>query len=168
MQHVAAMHNGYMISTDPDRIDLVAVHAYLTRAYWSVGIPISTVRRAAAHSLCFGMYRDGEQVGYARAITDRATFAYLADVYVLEAHRGQGLGKWLIEQVLAHPDLLDLRRFMLVTRDATGLYARYGFQSPVDPSGIMQIRRSDPYANEQRTARTTTLADSRVNSRDDG
>ena len=81
---------------------------------------------------------------------------------------GQGLGKWLIEQVLAHPDLLDLRRFMLVTRDAAGLYARYGFQSPVDPSGTMQIRRPDPYAHEQRTARPSTLEDSRVNGRDDG
>ncbi len=156
------MHNGYMISTDPDRIDLVAVHAYLTRAYWSAGIPIETVRRAAAHSLCFGVYRDDEQVGYARAITDRATFAYLADVYVLEAHRGQGLGKWLIEQILAHPDLQDLRRFMLVTRDAAGLYAPYGFQTPVAPSGIMQIRRTNPYAHEQRAVPTTTLEDSRA------
>jgi GNAT superfamily N-acetyltransferase len=144
--HVTARRDGYAISTDPARLDLHAVHAYLTRSYWATGIPIDVVRRAAANSLCFGLYRGDEQVGFARVITDRATFAYLADVYVLEAHRGRGLGRWLVAQVLAHPDVQNLRRFMLVTRDAAGLYAPHGFEPPVEPSGIMQIRRPNPYA----------------------
>lgn len=104
------------------------------------------VRRAAAHSLCFGVYQGAEQVGFARVITDYTTFGYLADVYVLEEHRGRGVGKWLVETVLAHPDLQSLRRLMLSTRDAEGLYTRYGFQTPAEPSGILQIRRPNPYA----------------------
>ena len=153
MEQIAALHNGYVISADPDRIDLVAVHAFLTRAYWSSGIPIAIVRRAVVNSLCFGVYHDDSQVGFARAITDRSTFAYLADVYILEAHRGQGLGKRLIAHVLAHPDLQNLRRMMLVTRDAAGLYASFGFLPPVDPSGIMQIRGLNAYAAEHHDTR---------------
>lgn len=162
MEHVEAIHNGFLISAAPERIDFVAVHAFLTRAYWSTGTSMEIVRRAAANSLCFGVYRDDEQVGFARAITDRTTFAYLADVYVLEAHRGKGLGKRLIEFVLAHSDLQNLRRFMLVTRDAGGLYAPFGFQPPVEPSGIMQIRRPNPDTREPSAAPTTALDDSRV------
>lgn len=141
----AAERNGYLISTDPTRLDLVAVHAYLARSYWAAGIPFEVVRRAAEHSFCFGVYHGGEQIGFARVITDRATFGYLADVYVLQEHRGMGIGKWLVETVLAHPDLQGLRRFMLVTRDAAGLYTRYGFQPPEEPSGILQIRKPNPY-----------------------
>jgi GNAT superfamily N-acetyltransferase len=146
-EHYTAEQGGYVLSTDPARLDLVAVHAYLTRSYWAAGIPLEVVRRAAAHSLCFGVYdAGGGQVGFARLITDRATFAYLADVYVLEAHRGRGVGRWLVATLLAHPDVQGVRRLMLVTRDAAGLYARHGFAPPAEPSGIMQIRRANPYA----------------------
>jgi GNAT superfamily N-acetyltransferase len=115
----------YSISTG--RIDLDAVHAFLSRSFWAEGIPKDLVARAAANSVCFSLFDGPSQVGFARVVTDRATFAYLCDVYVLESHRGRGLGKWLIETVMHHPDLQGLRRFLLVTRDAHGLYARHGF-----------------------------------------
>lgn len=145
MEHVAQTRGDYVVSSDPARLDLHAVHAYLSRSYWAAGIPFEVVERAAANSLCFGVYHGAEQVGFARVITDRATFAYLADVYVLEAHRGQGLARWMMEVILAHPALQGLRRFMLVTRDAHGLYARFGFHAPADPSGIMVIHRPGVY-----------------------
>ncbi len=135
----------YDISTDPSRLQLDAIHAYLTRSYWSPGIPESVVARAAANSLCFGIYQGEQQVGFARVITDKATFAYLADVYVLEAHRGQGLSKRLVEHVLAHPDLRGLRRFLLATADAHGLYAQFGFSAVAAPDRMMEIRNPDPY-----------------------
>ncbi|WP_374563810.1 GNAT family N-acetyltransferase [Ideonella sp.] len=130
---------GYEISTDPARLDVEAIHAYLTRSYWSPGISRALVERAAAHSLCFGLYDAAEQVGYARVVTDCTTFAYLCDVYVLEAHRGQGLSKWLMQTVQAHPDLQHLRRFMLATRDAHGLYAAFQFTPIAHPERLMEI-----------------------------
>ena len=137
--------NTYDISTDPGRLDLDAIHAYLSRSYWSPGVPRAVVARAIAHSLCFGIYRDGAQVGFARVISDRATFAYLADVYVLEGHRGQGLSKRLVAQILAHPELQGLRRFLLATADAHGLYAQFGFRPLTAPDRMMEIRNPDPY-----------------------
>ena len=136
----------YEISTDPQRLDLDAVHAWLTRSYWSPGIPREVVARAAANSLCFGLHHvtDG-QVGYARVVTDRASFAYLCDVYVLEDHRGQGLSKWLLQTILGHPDLQGLRRFMLATRDAHGLYAQFGFTPLAAPDRMMEIFRPGVY-----------------------
>src|SRR6202008_1949748 len=104
--------NTYDISTDPSRLQLEAIHAYLTRSYWSPGVPKHIVARAIANSLCFGIYLGDAQVGFARVITDKATFAYLADVFVLEEHRGQGLSKRLVAQIQAHPDLQGLRRFL--------------------------------------------------------
>jgi GNAT superfamily N-acetyltransferase len=142
---IATERDGYIISTDPHRLDIVAIHAFLTQSYWAAGVPIDVVRKSAEHSLCFGVYRGDEQVGFARVITDRATFAYLADVYVLDAHRGKGLGVWLIETILGHPELQTLRRFMLVTRDAGELYRKFGFETPDEPSGIMHIRWRDRY-----------------------
>jgi N-acetylglutamate synthase-like GNAT family acetyltransferase len=139
------------ISTEFDRLDLDVVHGYLTTAYWSSGIPRELVERAARNSLAFGIYeRDGDggatrQVGYARVITDRATFAYLADVFVLEAHRGRGLARWLMEVITAHPELQGLRRWLLVTRDAHGLYERFGFGPPPNPGGVMVRARANPY-----------------------
>lgn len=120
---------GYEISTDRERLDLDVVHPYLSEeAYWSPGVARAVVERAVANSLCFGLYApDGAQAGFARAVTDRATFAYLGDVFVLAAHRGRGLGVWLVETMLAHPDLQGLRRIELATVDAHGLYARFGF-----------------------------------------
>lgn len=133
---------GYEVSTDRQRLDTDRIHHFLSRAYWSPGIPRDVVERAIAHSLAFGLYASaGEQVGFARAITDRATYAYLADVYVESAHRGQGLGKFLVASVLAHPDLQGLRRCALATADAHGLYAQYGFGPPSDPTRHMCIER---------------------------
>jgi ribosomal protein S18 acetylase RimI-like enzyme len=148
---IEARQGGYLLSTDPARLDFAAVHAYLTRSYWSPGITRTLVERAAAHSLCTGLYIDpldaagGEQVGYARVVTDRATFAYLADVYVLEQHRGRGLSKWLMRFITAHPDLQTLRRFLLGTRDAHGLYTRFGFGPLADPTRMMEILRPDAH-----------------------
>jgi len=132
--------NTYEISTDPSRLQLDAIHAYLTRSYWSPGIPREVVARAIANSLCFGVYLGDTQVGFARVVTDKASFAYLADVYVLEEHRGQALSKRLVEQVLSHPELQGMRRFLLATRDAHGLYARFGFKAPANPDNLMEIR----------------------------
>jgi GNAT superfamily N-acetyltransferase len=119
--------DGYLISTDRSLLDLRFVHGYLKTSYWAAGVPEEVVRRSVVNSLCFGVYSDEEQVGFARVVTDRATFAYLADVFVLEEHRGRGLGKWLVEVVLSHPELRGLRRWMLATRDAHELYRKYGF-----------------------------------------
>jgi GNAT superfamily N-acetyltransferase len=132
--------NTYDISTDPSRLQLDAIHAYLTRSYWSPGIPKDIVARAIAHSMCFGLYQGESQVGFARVVTDKASFAYLADVYVLEAHRGQGLSKRLVGEILAHPDLQGLRRFLLATADAHGLYAQFGFNALARPQNMMELR----------------------------
>jgi len=130
--------SAYEISTDSARLDVDAIHAFLTRSYWSPGIPRATVARAIANSLCFGAFWQGQQVGFARVVTDRTTFAYLCDVYVLEAHRGHGLAKQLMDRVMKHPDLQGLRRMMLVTSDAHGLYARHGFAASRHPERIME------------------------------
>jgi GNAT superfamily N-acetyltransferase len=120
--------DGYAVSTDPARLDVDAIHGFLVTAYWCPGIPRETVVRAIAGSIPFGLYApDGTQAGFARVVTDRATFAYLGDVFVLEEHRGRGLGVWLVDRIVAHPDLQGLRRFHLATADAHGLYARFGF-----------------------------------------
>ena len=132
--------NTYDISTDPSRLQLDAIHAYLTRSYWSPGIPMDVVARGIAHSLCFGIYQGQAQVGFARVITDKASFAYLADVYVLEEHRGQGLSRRLVGEILAHPELQGLRRVLLATADAHGLYARFGFAALAAPDRMMEIR----------------------------
>ncbi len=125
------------ISTDPNRLDVAAIHHFLSeKAYWAKGRPLETVRRSIEHSLCFGAYVEGRQVGFARVVTDYATFAWLADVFVLEAYRGRGVGKALMQAVQDHPDLRELR-ILLATRDAHGLYAQYGFE-PVPPDRYMQ------------------------------
>ena len=123
------MSDGYEISTDPGRLDVDMVHRFLsTDAYWSPGVSREVVERSIANSMAFGVYAaDGAQVGFARVVTDRATFGWLADVFVLPAHRGRGVSKQLVETILAHPDLQSLRRWMLGTADAHGLYRRYGF-----------------------------------------
>ena len=123
-----ARRDGYEVDDDPERIDVDSAWGYLRGAYWSENVPREVVARAIAGSLSFGLYAaDGSQVGFARAVTDRATYAWIADVYVLERERGRGLGVWLIETVLGHPDLQGLRQIVLATRDAHGLYERFGF-----------------------------------------
>ena len=136
--------DGYLISTDASMLDLEVVHAYLSRSYWAAGVPEDVVRRSIENSLCFGVYRGEEQAGFARVVTDRATFAYLADVFVLEEHRGQGIGKWLVEVILSYPDLQGLRRWMLATRDAHDLYRRYAFTELARP-GIFMERKDASY-----------------------
>lgn len=135
----------YEISTDPQRLDVAAVHAYLTQSYWSPGIPRAVVERTIANSLCFGLYCGAEQVGFARVVTDRATFAYLADVFILDPHRGKGLSKWLMEFIKGHEDLQGLRRFMLATKDAHGLYRQFGFTELANPSRMMEILQPNVY-----------------------
>jgi GNAT superfamily N-acetyltransferase len=135
----------YRISTDPAEFDLDAIHAYLVRAYWCEGIPRSTVKRAVANSLGFAVLQGKAQVGFARVVTDSATYAYLCDVYVLEDHQGKGLGKWLMECVTAHPALQGLRRFALATRDAHGLYRQFGFRELSKPDSAMEILRPNIY-----------------------
>ena len=142
----------YEITNDVKRFDIGAIHAFLSRSYWSPGVPRVIVERAIANSLCFGVLRGTEQVGFGRAVTDRATFAYLADVYILEEHRGQGLSKRLMEAVVAHPDLQGLRRMLLATNDAHTLYARYGFRSLAAPERMMEIHRPNAYAPGNSTA----------------
>jgi GNAT superfamily N-acetyltransferase len=140
--------NGWMsyeISTDKSRLDRAAIHAYLTQSYWSPGVPRAVVERAIEHSLCFGVFHEGAQVGFARVVTDRATFAYLADVYLLEAHRGRGLARELVGAVMAHPELQGLRRMLLATRDAHGLYAKFGFRPLAAPDRMMELHRPDVY-----------------------
>jgi GNAT superfamily N-acetyltransferase len=142
---VEERQDNFLISTDPSRLDARAIHAYLDRSYWAAGIPMDVLERAIRGSLCFGLYDDDRQIGFARAVTDRATFAYLADVYVLESYRGRGLSKWLMRVIMAHPDLQRLRRFSLVTKDAHGLYAQFGFTPIAHADRCMEIARPDIY-----------------------
>lgn len=137
----------YEISSEQSRLDIDAIHAYLTRSYWSPDIPREIVDRAIRNSLCFGVYErvSGRQVGFTRVVTDSATFAYLCDVYVLEEHRGHGLGKAMMRAAMAHPAVAHARRVMLATRDAHGLYRQYGFQDVVRNTNLMEIVRPDIY-----------------------
>jgi GNAT superfamily N-acetyltransferase len=137
--------SGYTISTDPGRLDRDFIHTFLAGSYWAKGIPREVLDRAIANSLSFGVYEGDRQIGFARVITDKATYAYLADVFVLESHRGKGLGKWLVEVILAHPDLSGLRRWGLVTRDAHGLYSQHGFTPLSHPERHMEISDPDVY-----------------------
>lgn len=129
----------FVISTDPERLDRESIHRFLASSYWAPQVPRAIVDRSIDHSMPFGLYEGGRQVGFARVITDRATFAYVADVYVLEAHRGRGLALWLMETIRAHPELQNLRRWTLFTRDAHPLYRKVGFQDIEDPPRCMEI-----------------------------
>lgn len=145
MPHLEDFRGPFRVSTDPARLDLTAIHSYLARSYWAEGIPREVVARSLEASLCFGLYEEELQIGLARVITDRATFAYLCDVYVLEEYRGRGLGRWLMETVMSHPDLQGLRRFSLVTRNAHGLYTPLGFAPLAQPDRHMEIVRPGAY-----------------------
>jgi GNAT superfamily N-acetyltransferase len=139
-------HQGeFTISTDKSKLDIAVVHGYLARSYWAAGIPVEVVRRSIENSLAFGVYRGDTQIGFARVISDFATYAYLADVFVLEEFRGKGLSKWLMEVIMSHPQLQGLRRFSLATRDAHGLYRQFGFESLKRPESNMEILRPDIY-----------------------
>jgi GNAT superfamily N-acetyltransferase len=148
MEPVEFQREDFFISTDPSRLDLEVIHQFLANeAYWSPQVPREIVEIAIAHSLPFGLYvrPGGEQVGFARVVTDHATFAYLADVFILPEFRGRGLSKWLVTCILSHPDLQGLRRWMLATRDAHELYARYGFQPLGHPERYMEMVNLEIY-----------------------
>jgi GNAT superfamily N-acetyltransferase len=148
--HEVGRRGDYLVSTDPALLDLPLIHDFLSnRSYWAAGIPVEVVRRSTENSLCFGLYQGTHQIGFARVVTDGATFAYLADVFVIEAHRGQGLSKWLLDCVMRHPHLQGLRRFLLGTRDAHSLYERHGFTPLTDPERFLEIFRPDVYSKDE-------------------
>jgi N-acetylglutamate synthase-like GNAT family acetyltransferase len=131
----------YELSCDPNRIDIALVHDFLRTSYWAEGRSRETVERSIRNSLCFGVYAGAQQVAFARVVTDRAVFAYLADVFVIRDYRGRGIGKGLVQAILAHPELATVQSFMLGTRDAHGLYARFGFEPIAEPQRLMSRRR---------------------------
>ena len=136
----------YEISTDTHRLNVEVVHNFLAEeSYWSPGIPLGIVERAIQNSLCFGVYHQTAQVGFARVVTDKSTFALLADLFILSAHRGKGLSKWLMRCVVGHEDLQGLRRLLLLTSDAHGLYRQFGFRELGNPSRFMEVLRQDIY-----------------------
>jgi GNAT superfamily N-acetyltransferase len=140
----------FLISTDRERLSLDVIHGFLTDCYWANGIPREVVLRSIEHALCFGVYDGkGAQIGFARVISDFATIAYLGDVFVLETHRGRGLGKWLMECIIQHPALQNLRRWILTTRDAHGLYSQVGFAPVKAPERFMERHRPDVYRTIQ-------------------
>jgi GNAT superfamily N-acetyltransferase len=140
---------GFLFSIDKRRIDIGVVHGFLTRSYWAKGIPRTTVARSIRNSLCFGVYHRDRQVGFARVISDYATYAYIADVFILEPYRGKSLSKRLMQFILDHPVLQGLRRWGLLTRDAHGLYAKYGFTSLRSPQRHMEIHNPNVYNNKE-------------------
>jgi ubiquinone/menaquinone biosynthesis C-methylase UbiE/GNAT superfamily N-acetyltransferase len=157
MSYFEQSRQGFSISTDPRRIDVAAVHAYLSRSYWAEAIPLEIVVRSIAASLCFSLFDSDRQIGFARVVTDRATFAYLCDVYVLEEYQGRGLGTWLMDAVCSHPELQGLRRFSLVTRDAHGLYMKFGFGSVAEPHRHMEIVRRGIYETRDNTTQESIM-----------
>ena len=139
------LKDDFVISTDKTRLDIPFIHQYLARSYWAEDVPVAIVEKSIEGSLCFGIYYKDMQVGFARVITDNATFGYLADVFIIEAYRGKGLSKWLMQIIMEHESLLGLRRFMLATRDAHGLYTQFGFSPLTNPERLMQIVKPDMY-----------------------
>ncbi|HZQ71081.1 MAG TPA: GNAT family N-acetyltransferase [Terriglobales bacterium] len=140
--------SAFSISTDRTRLDLDVIHSFLTESYWAREIPREVVARSVENSLCFGVYRGEEQVGFARVISDFATYAYIADVFILEPYRGHGLGKWLIGCIVDYPDLRNLRRWSLVTRDAHELYSQFGFHRLKAPERWMELYDPEVYTKQ--------------------
>ena len=143
---VPAPTDAIEIDSDKSRLDLALIHAFLARSHWAEGIPFAVMKKAIDNSLAFGLYRDGCQIGFARIVTDHATFAYFTDVFIVEGERGQGLGRRLVESIRAHPDLQGLRRWLLVTRDAQNLYRRCGFETPPGTYSFLERVDRDVYA----------------------
>jgi N-acetylglutamate synthase-like GNAT family acetyltransferase len=146
MTDLTKYKNGFCISTDKNRLDINSIHHFLsTRAYWSLNVPKDRVQLAVQNSLCFGVYQEQKQIGFARIISDLSTVAYLGDVYILEEYRGRGLSKWLIETVMNHPNLQGLRRWILLTSDAHGLYRQFGWTDIADPTKWMELHNKNVY-----------------------
>ncbi|MCI0449489.1 MAG: GNAT family N-acetyltransferase [Chlorobi bacterium] len=138
--------DNYLISTDSRKLDIELIHDYLcNHSYWASGIPFETVKKSIENSVNFGLYENGKLIGFARVVTDKTTFAYLGDVFVIESHRGKGLSKWLMECVLKHPELQGFRRWILLTRDAQGLYSQFGFKVFHAPERCMELWEPDVY-----------------------
>jgi GNAT superfamily N-acetyltransferase len=157
VEYIQHRRGEFVISTDPVRLNLEMIYEFLTNCYWAKGIPREIVARSIEHSLCFGVYDgSGAQVGFARVISDFATIAYLGDVFVLESHRGRGLSKWMMECVMQHPKLQGLRRWILLTRDAHGLYSQFGFTPIESPERYMELHRRDVYETKPPEFRKTT------------
>ncbi|MEL4278371.1 GNAT family N-acetyltransferase [Shewanella xiamenensis] len=136
----------YRVSSELSEMDFDVIHGFISNSYWAQGMPAALLQKALSNSLCFGVFdQDNQQLAFARLITDKATFAYLADVFVLESHRGLGLSKMMMAAIMEHPDLQGLRRIMLATRDAHGLYAQFGFKAVDTPETLMQIRLENAY-----------------------
>ena len=142
--------DSYSISTDKSKLDISVIHGFLSKSYWSEDIPVEIVKNGIENSLCFGVYNGNIQVGFARVITDYATFGYLADVFIVESERGKGLSKWLMECILAHPQLQGLRNFCLMTQDAHSLYERYGFKNIPKPENFMAKKVEGIYKKKQK------------------
>jgi GNAT superfamily N-acetyltransferase len=139
----------FTVTDKREDLDIETIHNFLRESYWAKEIPMPTVEKAVHNSLCFGLYHNSKQVGFGRVVSDRATFAYLADVFVVPAYRGRGLGKWPVSCVLAHPELQGLRRWLLATRDAHGLYGQTGFVALRKPEWFMEINEPDIYQRKQ-------------------
>lgn len=137
---------GFEISTDKSKLDIAVIHDYLSnKSYWAKNIPVELVQKSIEGSICFGVYHNNRQVGYARMVSDCATFGYLADVFIIDEYRGKGLSKWLMEEIINYPAFQPLRRWMLATRDAHGLYKQFGFTELDKPERIMQKLKINPY-----------------------
>lgn len=146
MKHTNIKKDDYLISTDKKMLDLIAIHKFLsTKAYWCLNIPKDKVQISIENSLCFGVYHEEKQIGFARIITDFSTIAYLGDVYIEEEYRGKGISKWLMEIIMTHPDLQGLRRWILLTGDAHELYRKYGWTDLTDPDKWMEIHDKNVY-----------------------
>jgi GNAT superfamily N-acetyltransferase len=146
MQNVEYRRDSFLISTDRSRLQLDVIHGFLKDSYWAKNIPFAVVQLSVDNSLCYGVYDDNHQIGFARVITDYATFAWIADVFILEAYRGRDLSKWLVACILAHPELQGLRRWLLGTKDAHGLYCQFGFAGLANPDRFMEITNPSAYA----------------------
>lgn len=147
MKHLTLEKNGFVLSTNPNKLDVDAIHHFLaTKAYWCLNIPKETVQKSIENALCFGIYDGNQQIGFARVISDFATIGYLGDVYILEDYRGKGLSKWLMETIMSHPELQGLRRWILLTGDAHGLYEQFGWHAIADPSKWMEIHNKSAYS----------------------
>jgi len=146
MNDASFLKNGFIISTDKGLLDFDSIYKYLNEdSYWAQGIPVETLRNAIENSVCFGIYKHNKQAGFARVITDKATFAYICDVFVLPDFRGHGLSKWLIQTIIEYPELKGLRRWSLATADAHGLYNQFGFAQITRPDRWMEIYQPEIY-----------------------
>lgn len=150
MTDLIVFKDRFCISTDEMKLDIDSVHEFLsTKAYWCLNIPKETVRKSIENSLCFGVYDGDKQIGFARVISDFSTIAYLGDVYILEEYRGNGLSKWLMEIIMNHPELQNLRRWILLTGDAHGLYRQFGWNDIADPPKWMEKHNKNVYSNKK-------------------